>query len=246
MSRVFASKLDPCETSDMTATRRERLRAATIADIKDAALDQIASEGAPSLSLRGVARSIGMSPAGLYRYYDGRDALLTDLLTDAYNGLADAVEGAITSTPGSAADRFAAGVRCYRAWAREDPHRFLLIFGTPIPGYAAPEDGPTVEANRRMGWAFFSLAADGIADGSLHPSSGRSPTAGEVAFAEETGESLDLPAGAIGALLGTWAHWHGLVALELTGQFDWIYGEDADAFFDGEIDRMITGLGKGP
>jgi len=246
MSMVFASKLHSCDTGPMATTRRERLRATTIVEIKDAALDQIARDGAPALSLRGVARSIGMSPAGLYRYYDGRDALLTDLLTDAYSALADAVEEAIAATGGSAADRFAAGVRRYRTWAVEDPHRFLLIFGTPIPGYAAPEDGPTVEANRRMGQAFFVLAAEAMADGTLHIPSGRPPTPGEEAFAAEITPHLELPADAIGALLGTWAHWHGLVALEVTDQFDWIYADDADAFFEGEIERMIVALGFAP
>lgn len=224
-------------------TRRERLRAETIAEIKRAALHQIARDGAPALSIRAVARDIGMSPAGLYRYYDGRDALLTDLLTDAYSDLADAVEEAIGGTEGTDADRFAAGVRRYRTWALEDPNRFLLIFGTPIPGYAAPEDGPTVEANRRMGQAFFTVAAAAIADGSMHPTSGRPPTQGERAFADEIGPHVALPADAIGALLGTWGHWHGLVALEVTGQFDWIYGGDADTFYEGEIARMVDALG---
>ena len=67
----------------MTMSRRERLRASTIDEIKHAALAQIENDGAAALSVRGVARDIGMSPAGLYRYYDGRDALLTELITDA-------------------------------------------------------------------------------------------------------------------------------------------------------------------
>lgn len=226
-------------------TRRARLRADTIADIKRAALDQIVRDGAPSLSIRAVARDIGMSPAGLYRYYDGRDALLTDLLTDAYADLADAVEDAIAGAGGGAVDRFVAGVRRYRRWAIEDPHRFLLIFGTPIPGYEAPTDGPTVDAHRRMGQAFFALAVEGIADGSMRPDAGRPPTAGESALAAEIGAHAHLPPEAIGALLGTWAHWHGLVALEVGHQFDWIYGSEADreSFFEAEIDRMLTGLG---
>lgn len=231
----------------MTMTRRERLRADTIGEIKRAALDQIARDGASSLSIRAVARDIGMSPAGLYRYYDGRDALLTDLLTDAYADLADAVEEAIATTGGTAIDRFVAGVRRYRRWALDDPHRFLLIFGTPIPGYEAPEDGPTVEANRRMGRAFFGLAVEGIADGSMRPDAGRPPTPGEADFAAGLGPGAELPAEAIGALLGTWSHWHGLVALEVGHQFDWIYGPAADreAFFEAEVARMVTGLGVG-
>lgn len=229
----------------MTVTRRERLRAETIAEIKRAALDQIARDGAPALSIRAVARDIGMSPAGLYRYYDGRDALLTDLLTDAYAGLADAVEQAIREAGGSPVDRFVAGVRRYRRWALDDPNRFLLIFGTPIPGYEAPVDGPTVEAHRRMGQAFFALAVEGIAEGSMRPDAGRPPTDGELALVAEWGPQVPLPPEAIGALLGTWSHWHGLVALEVNHQFHWIYGTEsaADAFFDAEVTRMLRGLG---
>lgn len=227
----------------MATTRRERARADTVRAIKRSALDQIARHGAPSLSLRAVARDIGMSPAGLYRYYDGRDALLTDLITDAYTDLALAVEEAIADAGGTAAVRFTAGVRRYRAWALEDPNRFLLIFGTPIPGYAAPEGGPTVAANRRLGRAFFAVAAAGIAEGSLRPDMSRAPTSGERAFAAEIAGELPLPAEVIGPLLGTWAHWHGLVALDVTGQLDWIYPEGADAFIAEEIMRMLRSLG---
>ena len=227
----------------MTMSRRERLRASTIDEIKHAALAQIENDGAAALSVRGVARDIGMSPAGLYRYYDGRDALLTELITDAYTDLAVAVERAIASEDGSSADRFAAGVRAYRAWALAEPNRFLLIFGTPIPGYAAPEGGPTVEANRRMGQAFFVVAGEALERGELDPHTAREATPGELAFSEEIAGEGAIPPSAVGALLGTWAHWHGIVALEVTHQFDWIYANDADAFFDAEIARMVDSLG---
>jgi len=229
----------------MATTRRERLRAATIDEIKAAALAQIAVDGGPSLTIRGVARAIGMSPAGLYRYYDGRDALLTDLIADAYSDLALAVEMATSPpSPGGLAETFAAGVRAYRDWAIANPNRFLLIFGTPIPGYAAPEDGPTVVASRRVGQAFFTIAAAAVAAGELEVSGGRPPTPGEQAFVAEIAETLpELSADMVGVLLGTWAHWHGLVALEVTHQFDWIYPQDRDVFFEGEVGRMIRGLG---
>lgn len=229
----------------MPPTRRERLRAETIADIKAAALDQIARNGAASLSIRAVARDIGMSPAGLYRYYDGRDGLLTDLITDAYTDLAEAVESAIAAEDGDVVDRFASGVRAYRRWALDQPNRFLLIFGTPVPGYAAPEGGPTVAANRRMGQAFFSVAGEAMERGRFSPTATRQPTPGEQDFAQEINEVMpQFPPQLTGVLLGAWAHWHGLVALEVGHQFDWIYpGEDADTFFEAELERLIEGLG---
>jgi AcrR family transcriptional regulator len=227
-------------------TRRELTRTATIAQIKQAALDQIEHEGAPALSIRGVARAIGMSPAGLYRYYDGRDALLTDLLADAYMDLARAVAAAAglpTGTPGGTpgatapdvADPIAAlasAIEAYRAWAVANRSRFLLIFGTPVPGYSAPEDGPTVEANRQMGAVFFTLAALGWARGMISPP-GAGPsseplTPGEADLhAQLAGMAPGFPADLIPQMLAGWALWHGLVTLEVTGQMDWIYPDSA-------------------
>ena len=240
MSKVFALAHGSRQTESMT-TRRERLRASTIDEIKAAALSQIAESGAPSLSLRGVARDIGMSPAGLYRYYDGRDALLTDLITDAYNDLADAVERAIADSGGTPAGAFAAAARAYRAWAIDFPNRFLLIFGTPIPGYAAPEDGPTVEANRRMGQALFLAGLDAWRSGEATvPDIGREATDAERDLAALI--DPDMPGVLVPVMLGTWAHFHGLVTLEVLHQLNWMYGDDATTFFEGELTRMLHTL----
>lgn len=223
-------------------TRRERLRAATITEIKQAALDQIAEVGAPALSLRAVARAIGMSPAGLYRYYDGRDGLLTDLITDAYSALADAVETAIASAAQSLRGRFAAGMGAYRRWSLDHPNQFLLIFGTPIPGYAAPEDGPTVAANRRMGEAFFAVAIEAWRQGTIpSPAPGREPAAGELEMAALI--DPEFPPALIGVLLGVWARLHGLVTLEVLGQLHWLYGDNVEVFFDAEVARLLDDLG---
>ncbi len=229
----------------MTApTRRERIRSETIAEIKAAALAQVAESGAASLSIRGVARAIGMSPAGLYRYYSGRDALLTDLITDAYDDLADGVQAATTGG-GTPWQRFAAGVRAYRAWAIADPNRFLLLFGTPVPGYAAPQGGPTVAANRRMGQAFFAVAAEAWMHGDLvAPDLGRRPTEGEVALARELESGAPgFPASLVPLLVGTWSHWHGLVTLEVTNQLDWIYPRDREVLMETSINQMLVALG---
>jgi AcrR family transcriptional regulator len=222
-------------------SRRERLRAETDAEIKQAALAQVAGQGASALSIRGVARAIGMSPAGLYRYYDSLEALLTALVADAYGELADAVSSAVDA-PGTAGDRLRGALHAYRDWALAEPQRFLLIFGTPVPGYTAPPDGPTEVANRRLGAAFFRLAAQAHSEGSLTiPPADRPPTPGELTAAARL--SADLPAPAVPALLGAYAHLHGLVALEVLGQLDWVYPDaDADTFFATEVDRIVDRL----
>lgn len=219
-------------------TRRDRRRAETAADIKAAALSRMAAEGAPALSLRGIARDIGMSPAGLYRYYDGIDALLTELITDAYADLADAVEAATTGD-GDPFERFIAGVHAYRAWALAHPERFLLIFGTPIPGYTAPEAGPTVEQNQRMGAALFAVGVEAWHAGTLAvPALSRSVEPAEAAMAGQIG---GIPPELLPVLLGMWARFHGLVILEVTGQLHWLY-PDPSTFFTGEVTRMVDEL----
>ena len=243
MSRVFAKRRESRHTEIMT-TRRERLRAATIEEIKAAALSQIAEAGGPSLSLRGVARDIGMSPAGLYRYYDGRDALLTELIADAYNALADAVEAGVLSSGDEPVERFVSGLRTYRMWAISHPNRFLLIYGTPIPGYEAPVGGPTVDASRRVGGALFQSGIDAWRSGVLEiPALGRVPTDAERKFASEL--DPDMPVELVPAMLGTWAHFHGVVTLEVLHQLNWMYGDDTEVFFEGEIERILKSLGIG-
>lgn len=225
----------------MEATRRSIQRANTLSEIKRAALDQIERKGAASLGMREIGRSIGMSPAGLYRYFDGRDALLTELVADAYNDLATAVESAIAEADGGTTSQVIAGIRRYREWAQAQPSRFLLIFGTPVPGYRAPEAGPTVVANTRLGAAFFSLAWEQHAGEGA--GAAREATAGELKLAQELkAEGLTIDSSQIPLMLGTWAHWHGLVMLEVTNQFAWIYPTDMDVFFEGELSRMIEAL----
>ena len=233
---MFAMHLPSRQTDGVTATRREKNRAATIAEIKEAALSQIASEGAGGLTLRGIARAIGMSPAGLYRYYDGLDAIITELITDAYTDLANAVTSA-TATDRSATTRLRDGMLGYRRWSVDHPNRFLLIFGTPIPGYAAPEGGSTVEANRRIGEAFMAVLIEGWKRGEFTmPERDRPAQPGEIEMASHA--DPDLPPTAIGAFLGTWAHFHGMVTLEILNQLDWAY-EDPAVFYAAEVDAMI-------
>ncbi len=226
----------------VTTPRRERLRQATITEIKQAALEQIAREGASSLSIRGIGRAIGMSPAGLYRYYDSLDSLLTELIADAYNDLADAVDAAV-SGPGTVSDRLVAGMLAYRGWCVEHRNQFLLIFGTPVPGYAAPEEGPTVEATRRIGAAFFALVHEGWRSGALDlPVAPRRATPAEMQFLE--GVAPEFPASWLPAFVGAWAHFHGMVTLEILGQLDWIY-PDASLFYRTEVERLVGSWAAG-
>src|SRR5580765_1575178 len=127
---------------------RQRRRDETVREIKDAALQQLAEGGTGALSLRGVARSVGMTVQSLYHYFDSRDELLTALVVDAHHHLADAVQAAADLTRGQPPlQRRLAATMAYRGWALANRPAFLLLYGTPVPGYAPPLDSGTGEAS---------------------------------------------------------------------------------------------------
>ncbi|WP_439661233.1 TetR/AcrR family transcriptional regulator [Lentzea sp. HUAS TT2] len=122
-------------TTESVRNPRERYRAQVRDEVKRHAWEQIASAGVTALSLNAIAKEMGMSGPALYRYFAGRDELITALIRDAYRSLADTVRAAHQA--GITAVGLAAVIR---EWALSDPHRYLLIYGTPVPGYHAPDD----------------------------------------------------------------------------------------------------------
>jgi len=135
----------------MSKTRRERQRAATIDEIKQTARRHMAKKGAASLSLRAIAREMGMTSPALYRYFSSRDDLVTALILEAFNSLADSQEAnyeACRSLP--FCERLMNLAEDYRAWALQHPELYSLIFGTPIPNYHAPAEITGPAAQRSM------------------------------------------------------------------------------------------------
>jgi AcrR family transcriptional regulator len=122
---------------------RERYRDQVRDEIKAHAWDQVAAAGAAALSLNAIARQMGISGPALYRYYRNRDELITELVLDAYRDLDETCRAAVT--PGdSPAAQLAAGAGAMRRWALAAPHRYLLIYGTPVPGYQAPPEATAI------------------------------------------------------------------------------------------------------
>ena len=154
---------------------RERARAEIMTAIKAEARRQLATEGAAALSLRAVARELGMVSSGIYRYVASRDELLTLLIIDAYDALGDEVEQSAKATVRRApAARFVAAGRAIRAWAIEHPHEYALLYGSPVPGYAAPED--TIDPASRTTLTLLGIVVDAHRRGLVecpHRSQGR-------------------------------------------------------------------------
>jgi AcrR family transcriptional regulator len=206
-------------------TARERARAELTAEIKRSARGQLREVGAAALSLRAVARDLGLASSAVYRYFPNRDGLLTALITDAYNALGEAVELADPAGAGSR-DRWRAVCRAVRSWALDNPHEYALIYGSPVPGYHAPME--TVDAALRIGRVIADIAAHGRA-----PASAPTLTR-ELGVQVETVAAAVAPGADPAALargLVAWTQLFGMVSFELFGQFANSL-EPADAFFD--------------
>lgn len=209
---------------------RDRRRAQTVTEIKASALRRLAEDGIQGLSLRAVARDVGVSVQALYHYFDSRDTLITVLIVDSYDALASVVADAVSAASpagsvGGASSQpavVAAGL-AYRRWAAEHLHAFQLILGTPLPGYAAPAGGPTEHAARHLGATFREAIFGGWTREELAavPMPGDLPTLATVLAATDE-ESVELPPGAHALFTQGWASLHGVVVLELLGHLPWV------------------------
>ncbi|MEU4568369.1 TetR/AcrR family transcriptional regulator [Micromonospora sp. NPDC023956] len=225
-----------------SASLRERRRAATIDEIVTVALRHLAEHGVHELSLRAVAREVGMTVQALYHYFDSRDALLTALIAHGQNALADTLQAtADTHRDAGYVERCVAVSLAYRDWAHRNKPLFLLLYGNPVPGYAAPEDGPTMVAGRRVagvfaevvfaGWTAEQIAAVPVPAGD--PALAAQLTGATQAMAPH------LSPGAIAQFLGAWAQLHGLVMLDLLNHMRWLDGDTATEYHR----AMLTQLG---
>src|SRR6516165_12130046 len=145
-------------------TARERARAEITREILDTARGYLATDGAPALSLRAIARDLGMASSALYRYFKSRDELLTRLIIDAYDSLGAAAETSEAAVDRSdLAGRFTAICQAVRTWALAHPNEYALIYGSPVPGYVAPPDtvAPASRVTTRLMWIIIDAAATG-------------------------------------------------------------------------------------
>jgi AcrR family transcriptional regulator len=231
--------------------RRERARAATIEEIKDTALRLIREQGSTDVRFSDIARAMGVTPPALYRYFADRDELLTAVIADAYDDLGDAVATARDALPEQdIPGRFMAIAQAYRAWASREPERFALIFGLPVRGYVAPEEGPTTEAARRAMAQLKSIFFEAAQRGRL-----RKPLVREVGAAlrecahhesegvEPVGD-VEIPDENFQAMLHVWTGLHGFICLETYGHFDWLGKDAVDELFLGQVQLVakIAGL----
>ena len=204
-------------------TPRERARAQTIADIIRLGRQHLVNHGAAALSLRAVARDLGVVSSAVYRYVANRDELLTLLLIDGYGELGDEVDAAVGAVPeGDYAGRFAALARVVRRWALREPARYALLFGSPVPGYQAPAER-TTEPGTRVIYALVGIfdaayRAGAMAAGPEAAAPIPSALSADLeAIRSELG--LAIPDGLLARGALVWTSLFGAVSFEVFGQY---------------------------
>jgi AcrR family transcriptional regulator len=227
------------ETPVVTGARA-RARAEVRAAILAAAAERVAREGAIDLSLRAVARDVGMVSSAVYRYFSSRDELLTALIVEAYDSLGDHVETHVESSRDRPdAHRWVDAALAIRAWALAHPNEYALIYGTPVPGYAAPQD--TVASGTRVSRALVRIVReadrrDPVAHQPIDPSLAAS-------FAAlRTEVDLDADDATVLAIITAWTQLFGLLSFELFGQTRNLVDDD-EALFRAAAVAMAASIG---
>ena len=223
---------------------RARLRAELTVEIKAEARRQLAAEGASGLSLRAVTRELGMASSAIYRYFASRDELLTALIIDAYDALGDAAEHADAGCPlDDLGGRWMAIGRSVRAWALANPHEYALVYGSPVPGYRAPED--TVVPASRVTLAMAGIVEHAARSGLLDEppwSPALAPLGSDAVAAIQTLVDLAFPhvsAEAAVRAVTAWTQLFGIISFELFGHFHRVIDESTPVF-----ERALLEMGR--
>jgi AcrR family transcriptional regulator len=240
------SSVAPAVARSASRTARERVRLELTSEIKEVALAQLASGGGAALSLRAIAREMGMASSALFRYFRNRDALLTALIIDTYSSLAEAAETAEARVhQKTIQDRWMAICHGVRNWAIAHPHEYALIFGSPIPGYAAPTG--TVAPASRVPLLLGALLGDLMSENSYDMAAHPEPSIA-VARAMDPVRAMmpdGVPSDMLVRGLMAWTYLFGAVSFEVFGHRHNVIA-DPEAFFDHEVAQMAMMVGLVP
>ena len=229
-------------------SRRDRVRAATVEEIKSTARRLLVADGPDAVSLRAIGREMGMTAPAIYRYFGSREDLVKHLCADIFTELADDIHAAIVAageaTGGDMTAKMIAACREFRRWALAHRPEFGLVFGTPLPGLEAVRDDVIDKGGERFGNEFLTLFYElwsrhpfpVPADDEIEP--------GLVAQLTRYRDSLgvDLPTGAMLTFLRCWVRLYGMVSLELFGHLHFAL-DDPAALFEYTLAELAGLLG---
>jgi AcrR family transcriptional regulator len=221
--------------------KRQESREQIEAKIVEFGRRHLVDHGAAGLSLRAIARDLGMVSTAVYRYVSSRDELLTLLLVDAYAELADTVDRARDSAAEVWSDDVIAIARAARRWAVAHPARWALLYGSPVPGYHAPAER-TVPVGTRVVGAFLDAVAAGIATGDIRLTNDVAPQPMSSDF-ERLRQEFGFPGDdhVVAKCFLLWAGVVGAISLEVFGQYGADTLTDPEAVFDAQV-RLLVGM----
>ncbi|WAC55834.1 TetR/AcrR family transcriptional regulator [Gordonia sp. SL306] len=228
----------------MSGGRRAANRAAMESEIRRLGRAHLRTDGAAGLSLRAIARDMGVVSSAVYRYVPSRDDLLTLLLVEAYSDLADTVDAAVGAVDESRPyDRLRAATRALRRWAIDDPARWALLYGSPVPGYTAPAEQTVEPGTRVVGTLIAEVARAHATRETAAADSVPSSVASDF-DAIRTEFGTDLPDEAMLVATTLWATTIGAISLEVFGQYGSDTFTDPEALFVAQIDLALGPIGE--
>ncbi len=224
-----------------------RARLEITSEILESARRQLAREGASGLSLRAIARDLDMASSAIYRYFPSRDDLLTALIVAAYDSVGDVADQALAGSVGSGdapADSFRAVWRAVRRWAHDHRHEYALIFGSPVPGYQAPQ--ATIGAASRLPEVLLTILVAAKPTPPPGPGGHGGSLAAAVAPLRGKLPTHLLSDQALLRALTSWSALFGAISFELFGHTHNVIDDDPavrDSYFDAQIDLMLSMIG---
>ncbi|TDC75483.1 TetR/AcrR family transcriptional regulator [Actinomadura sp. 7K507] len=231
----------------MVETRRDRLRAATVKEISETARRILVEQGPEAVTLRAIAREMGMTAPALYRYFGSHSELLRHLVGDLFTELTNELHASAKDVaPGDMSGKFLAVSRQFRRWALANPREYALLFGSPVRGASHQEELDFAEERaRRFGWTFmalflelwnkspFPVQPDGEIDPALRP---------QLARYRDEIVRVDLPLGVIQQFLKCWIRLQGGVSLDVFGHLQFAL-DDAEPMFELMLAEIIPEIG---
>lgn len=232
------------DMADARPSARARARAEITAEIVAEARRQLGTGGgAAGLSLRAVARELGMVSSAIYRYFPSRDDLLTALIVEAYDSLGAVAErAAAESARRQPRNRWVHVACAIRSWAIEHPDEYALVYGSPVPGYQAP--ATTSVSGTRVSLALVGVVRDAAATGGLQAAVSVGLPRAVVDDLERLRGliDLDVPDDVLAVTLLAWTQLFGLLSFEVFSQTRGIV-TDHEQFFITAATAMATAIG---
>jgi AcrR family transcriptional regulator len=204
-----------------TVSRRDRVRAATTGEIKETARRMLVAEGPEAVSLRAIAREMGMTAPALYRYFSSREDLFRHVCGDIFSEIATGIRAASARAAeepgGDVTAKLIAACREFRHWALTHREEFGLLFGTPVPGLEPLHNDKTDECALDFAGSWMSLFLELW---QRHPFPVQPDDQIEPGLLAQLARYLDglgadLPAGAVLIFLRCWVRLYGMVSLEV-------------------------------